>query len=73
MPPPCQALLQGEKYGLMAAILTKKKIFITMEDITTYTKGKQIRLRNKTMKTAFFNVEGLVQCEFLSEDSAFNP
>jgi len=42
-----------------------------MEDITTYAKVKQIGSKTKTMLTAFFIVEGLVQCEFLSKGSAF--
>jgi hypothetical protein len=47
MPPFCQALLEGIKYGFMATILTKKKV-ITMEEIITYTKGKQIGSKTKT-------------------------
>jgi len=46
MPPSCQALLQGRKYTLMATMVTKK--VITMEDIITYIKQKQIGSKTKT-------------------------
>ena len=42
-----------------------------MEEIITYTKGKQIGSKTKTMLTAFFDVEGLAHCEYLSEGNAF--
>jgi len=42
-----------------------------MEDITTHTKEKQNGSKTKTMLTAFFDVEGLVHREYLSEGSAF--